>query len=104
MKKFSDFAQNYDFHILDGKKKVLQDVLNRPVCIIGYRVKDTKYPGKSGKHCITIQFKFLDDENDKENHAIFTGSEVLFDQLETVKNELPFEAVIKKIGKYFTFS
>ena len=52
----------------------------------------------SGKY-LTMQIK----SNDKK-FVIFTGSEVLIEQIEKYKNEIPFEATIRKINKYYTLT
>ncbi|WP_287372401.1 hypothetical protein [Prosthecochloris sp.] len=97
MKKFSDFAKEPE--ILDGDKIRLDDVLNKPIQIIGYKVTTSKYgKNKSGK-CLKLQF-----ELDNERRVIFTGSDVLIDQLEQYGGEIPFQAVIKRIDRYYTLS
>ena len=52
-----------------------------------------------GTSYATIQFRI-----DEINYVVFTGSSVLSSQLEKYKDNLPFNAVIKKINKYYTFS
>lgn len=48
MKKFSDFAKEPE--ILDGDKIRLDDVLNKPVLVIGYKITTSKDgKNKSGK-------------------------------------------------------
>jgi hypothetical protein len=48
-----------------------------------------------------LQFHFPDDDEIK---IIFTGSDVLISQIEDYKEEIPFEATIKKINRYYTFT
>ena len=52
-----------------------------------------------GKTCVEIQFK-LDDKIG----VTFTNSSVLERQLDTFKDMMPFEASIKKIHNYYTFT
>lgn len=99
MKKFSDFAE---VKALEGEKEKLKDVLNKRIAVTGQRVTNSKY-GKndSGKY-LTLQFHFLDPES--ETKILFTGSDVLINQIEEYKDEMPFEAIIKRIDKYYTFT
>lgn len=92
--KFSEFA---DEHPMSGKKIPINEVLNCELTVKGYRVTDSsKNPGTK---CLTISVVFEDIER-----VIFTGSTVLIDQCEKYKDQMPFEATIKKIDNYYTFS
>ena len=96
MKKFSDFSKE---NILDGDKIRIDDVLNEEVLITGYAIKDSRYSkNKNGKY-LTLQIV-----KDEEKHVIFTGSDVLIDQLEKYSEEVPFTATIKKINKYYSLT
>ncbi len=91
--KFSDFAG--DIKVLDGKKKRVEDVLNVEILITGYRVKDSKFKDK----CLTIQFIL-----GKDKYVLFTGSNVLIEQVQKYENKIPFYTTIKKIDKYYTLT
>ena len=93
-KRFSDFAR--DHRPLEGAKCSIDDVLNREIMVLGFKVKSSKY--KQGTRCMTLQFSL-----NGETRVLFTGSSVLIEQAETYKDELPFLATIKKIDRYFTF-
>ena len=93
--RFSDFVE--ELKPLDGDKKKIEEILNREVLIIDFKVKDSKKQRDS--LYATIQFNI-----DDVNHIVFTGSNVLIDQLEQYKDHLPFYATIKKIDRYYTFS
>jgi hypothetical protein len=93
MKRFSDFSKE---EILDGDKIKLDDILNQEINIIGYSIKSSKL--KDGKY-LTLQIEFKG-----KKHVIFTGSEVLINQTEKYKNEMPFLATIRKINKYYSFT
>jgi hypothetical protein len=98
MKKFSDFAE---IQALEGEKLRLDDVLNKPVIITAQRITASKYSkNESGKY-LTLQFHFPDDNEIK---ILFTGSDVLISQVEDYKDEIPFEATIKKINRYYTLT
>jgi hypothetical protein len=98
MKKFSDFAE---MQALEGEKLRLDDVLNKPVIITAQRITASKYSkNESGKY-LTLQFHF---PNENETKILFTGSDVLISQIEDYKEEIPFEATIKKINRYYTFT
>lgn len=93
MKNFSDFSNE---NILDGDKIRIDDVLNKKVQIIGYSIKSSKL--KDGKY-LTLQI-----EIDDKKHVLFTGSNVLIDQAEKYKDEIPFITTIRKINKYYSFT
>jgi len=93
-KRFSDFAKEHQ--ALEGSKCSINDVLNREVLVLNYRLSPSKY---SQTPCLTLQFIV-----DNEKHVLFTGSAVLIEQIETYKEELPFYATIKKIDRYYTFT
>lgn len=96
MKKFSDFA-NED--ILEGDKKKINDIVNKEIIVRGYSINDSKYSdNQSGKY-LTLQF-----EIDKVKYIVFTGSEVLIEQIEKYKDEIPFLTIIRKINKYYSFT
>jgi hypothetical protein len=98
MKKFSDFAE---IQALEGEKLRLDDVLNKPVIITAQRITASKYSkNESGKY-LTLQFHFPKDDEIK---ILFTGSDVLISQIEDYKDEIPFEATIKKINRYYTLT
>lgn len=92
--KFSEFA---DEHPMAGKKIQLNEVLNRELIVKAFRISDSSK--KPGTKCLTISIEF-----DGVERVIFTGSTVLADQCEKYKDQMPFEATIKKIDNYYTFS
>lgn len=96
-KRFSDFATEPE--ILDGEKISIERVLNREIEIIGHKVSTSKYSkNKSGK-CLTLQFIL-----DGERRVLFTGSDVLIDQMAKYGAQVPFISAIKKVDKYYTLS
>lgn len=95
--KFSDFAN--ESKPFDGNKQRIDDILNQEILIIDFKIKDSKQ--RQGTSYATIQFRHKQDDN---NHIIFTGSEVIIGQLNKYKENLPFNTIIKKIDKYYTFT
>jgi len=102
MNKFADFADTSASPILDGKKISLEEVLEKEIIVLNYRIKNTKFTDAKNPECLTVQFSFADKPDDRR--VFFTGSSVLMRQLEQYKEQLPFSSVIKRVGKYFTFS
>ena len=92
---FSDFAEAKT--LLDGKKKRMDEVLNRPMIIRGHKIIPSKK--NSGEMCLHLQF-----DMDNELCILFTGSTVLIDQCEKYTDKIPFRTKIVRIDKYFTFS
>jgi hypothetical protein len=97
--RFADFAEEPG--ALDGTKLKLDDVLNQEILVIGYRVRQTKYPDKGSGKCLTLQFSL---SGDPEMHVVFTGSGVLVEQMEKYGDRAPFVATIKKVDRYYTLS
>ena len=96
-KRFKDFARD---HIpLDGEKLKIDNILDKEIKVIGFRIKDSKFAKDKDAACLTIQFLIGDNR-----HVIFTGSQVLLDQCKSYENEIPFLTTIKRIDKYFTFT
>jgi len=102
MNKFSEFADTTISPVLDGKKMSLDDILEKEIIVLRYRIKKTKFSEAKNPDCLTVQFAF--PENEEARFVFFSGSSVLMQQLEKYQDKIPFSATIKKIGKYFTFS
>ena len=98
MKRFSDFAQQ-DTLPIDGSKIKIEEVLNREITITGFRIKDSKYNKSNSPRCLELQFDL-----DNERHILFTGSEILCEQIQRYQSEIPFMTTIKRIAKYYSFS
>lgn len=96
-KKFSDFAK--EPILLDGSKIKIEEVLNKEILITGSKIQESKFNKSNNPKCLTIQIMI-----DNTKYVIFTGSNVLIDQIERYKNEIPFLATIKKVDKYYTFT
>jgi len=96
MKKFSDFAKDT---ILDGEKAKLEDVLNVEIKVLGYNIKNSKYSKNSSGKYLTLQI-----ERDNRRYVVFTGSDVLIDQLEKHGHEIPFVTTIRKINRYYSLT
>jgi hypothetical protein len=102
MNKFSEFADTSVSPVMDGKKLSLDDILDKEIVVLRYKVKKSKFADAKNPECLTVQFAYPEKED--EHFVFFSGSSVLTQQLEKYKDMLPFTSTIKKIGKYFTFS
>ena len=98
MKSFADFNIKVTKRFIGDKIKINR-ILNMPIIIHNYKVDESKYPkNKSGK-CLTLQLEYED-----EQRVLFTGSDVLIEQISQVKAEnLPFKVTIVKHGESFEF-
>lgn len=94
-KRFSDFARRHA--PLAGDKVKMIDVLDKEIEVLSYRVNSSRYNGPT--QCLQLQFKLAD-----ALCVLFTGSQVLIEQCETYKDEIPFATVIKKIDRFFSFT
>lgn len=97
MKRFSDFAEKPE--LLDGDKIRIDDVINQEITVTGCRIAPTKYEKNKSGQCLTLQIMV---ENQKR--VVFTGSDVMIDQLQKYKGEIPFSTTIKKINRYYTLT
>lgn len=101
--KFSDLAEKIT---LDGEKVKMEDILNVPIVVTGYRITQSKYKSNGSEYCTKIQF-YREDDPDETKYVFFTGSEVIREQIEEMdskleENELPkiFRTTVKKVGNY----
>lgn len=96
-KRFSDFSS--ETFVMDGEKIAVDQILNREIEIIGFRISDSKFNKNGSGKCLTIQLMF-----NGNLYVCFTGSSVLIAQLEKYSEEIPFLTIIKKQFKYFTMT
>lgn len=96
-KRFSDFAEEPE--LLNGSKLKIEEILNKEILIMGFKISDSKFSKSNNPKCLTLQFE-LDDKK----HVIFTGSSVLVNQIEKYKDEIPFLTIIEKVDKYYSFT
>ena len=76
----------------------LDDILGKEIIVTGFNVNKSKYHNNSG-NCLKLQF-----EHDGTKHVLFTGSNVLINQIERYQSEIPFISTIIKVDKFYTFS
>ncbi len=93
--KFSVFAR--DKLPMPGDKKFMNDILNREITVTDFRISGSKK--RNGTDCLQLQFLLGDSI-----FVVFTGSSVLIDQIQSVKDNIPFSTTIVKIDKYYSFS
>lgn len=93
--RFSVFAREQ--MPMPGVKKRIDEILNREIKIIDYRILSSRQ--KIGSDCLQIQFLLND-----EVCVMFTGSEVLGKQIKEFAEKIPFIATIVHVDKYYTFS
>ena len=92
--RFGDFAGEKG--PLDGEKKKLSEILDKEILVLAFRVGKSKF---KDKNYVTIQF-----ENSGSRYVVFTGSEVLTEQLKRHQEQLPFYTTIVKRFNYFALT
>ncbi len=92
--RFGDFAGKEG--PLDGTKKKLSEVLDKEILVLAFRIGKSKF---RDRNYVTIQF-----ENGGSRYVVFTGSDVLMDQLKRHEGKLPFYTTIVKRYNYFSLS
>ena len=98
-KRFKDFAQEDSG--LDGEKMRIDELFNKEVHYLAYRIMQSKCAKLNGKECLQIQFEF---EENGPKYIVFTNSIVLIRQFKDYAKELPFWATLRKKGSYYTMS
>lgn len=97
VKRFSDFAE--EDSPLEGDKVKIDSILNQEILITGHKIKKSKYKKEGMEQCLMVQFAI-----EETKKIFFTGSNVLIEQIEKYRDEIPFLATVKKIDRYYTFS
>lgn len=77
----------------------ITDLLNKEIVVIGYKITDSRYNASNGQRCLKLQFML-----DGNKGIVFTGSDVLIDQIIKYESHIPFISVITKVDKYYSFS
>lgn len=92
--KFKDIAKD-DIH-LAGEKMSLQEIVGKTIVITGFKITKSKFKDTD---YLALQF-----EIENEQHVTFTSATVLIEQLKKYGEQLPFETVIKRLGKFYSFT
>ncbi len=92
---FSVFAK--DKLPMPGIKKRLDEILNKEILVVDFRM--TKSKKREGSDCLQIQFVC-----DGVVCVVFTGSSVLANQIQEVSDKIPFRTCVTKVDKYYSFS
>ena len=82
---------------MPGVKKRLDEILNKKIVILDFRI--TKSNKRENSECLQIQFLC-----DGDVFVLFTGSGVLINQIQAIKDKLPLKTTVVKIDKYYSFS
>lgn len=99
MKNFKDLNIEASSASLTGEKIKIDRVLNKPIVVHGYQLKDSKFEKGNGK-CLHIQI-----EMNGEKRVVFTGSGVLMETIQKVPvDSFPFSATIVKDNDRFLFT
>lgn len=98
--KFSEFAK--DDKRLEGPKKRIDEVLNIELLVTGYRIGKSQYTNKNKDP--NAKYLTLQIEINGVKFVIFTGSQVLIEQVEKYADKMPFLAKIVKIDRYYSLS
>lgn len=94
-RRFADFSE--EPVPLDGDKIKIDDILNKEIEIVGFRIGRTKYSkNQSGKY-VTLQVRL-----DGQTYVVFTGSDIVIAQIEKYAEQIPYFTTIKKINRYYT--
>ncbi len=99
MKKFSDLGIKVESDNFDGNKISVDNLLNRNITVLGYRIDQSKYPKPGADKCLCIHI-----EVSGTRHVVFTGSRILRETLLMVsESDFPFTAKIVKENRRLEF-
>lgn len=99
MKKFSDLNIKVESDNFDGNKISIDDLLNRKITVLGYRIDQSKYPKPGADKCVCIHIEVAGTR-----HVVFTASRILRETLSLVStDDFPFTAKIVKNNRRLEF-
>ncbi|MEM7550864.1 MAG: hypothetical protein AAF363_14370 [Bacteroidota bacterium] len=98
MHKFSDFKIAPEINSFTGDKISIKKILNLNIVVLGFKIGPSKQ--KEGTEYLTLHI-----EKSNEERVVFTGSNVLIDQIKRVPEQhFPFETTIKGDNNYYEFT
>lgn len=95
MKQFKDIS--HEAQNLSGTKIAIANIFDKPIILQAYRIIKSKVI--NNKDCAQLQFLL-----DGVQYITFTTSAVLVRQAQEYGHECPFEVIIKRVGRYHTFT
>jgi len=100
MRKFSELNIKRKTKILIGKKIEIDEVFDKEIRVIDYKIVDSIHPKMPGDKCLHMQI-----ELEGKMHVIFTISKCLMEDIQQVaEDEFPFTTTIIKVHKAFRFT
>lgn len=100
MKQFKEFGIETPVITFEGDKISPENVLNKDITVIGYKIEDSKFKEKGNGKCLNLQIEYKG-----EKRVMFSGSGYLMAAIQKVgKDDFPFTTVIIKKNKSFQFS
>jgi hypothetical protein len=104
MKEFSSLNIKPQTTALKGDKISIDKVINKEIIVHRFQIRDSKFKDnekiKNNDKCLYIEIFHKDDY-----HVVFTGSGVLMDQIQQVKDsDFPFKTTITKEDKRYQFT
>jgi hypothetical protein len=98
MNNFSDFDIKPEVKVFIGEKIAVKKILNIPIKVINFKIEPSKK--KEGTDLLTLQI-----EKGTEKRIVFSGSNVLINQIKRVpEDRFPFTTTIKNDNDYYEFT
>ena len=98
MNNFKDFGIKPEVTSFTGDKIKIDRILNIRITVHAFKIEDSK--AKPGTKLLTLQI-----EKNGIKHIIFTGSKVLAQMIQKVREDrFPFQTTIVKNNEYFEFT
>lgn len=100
IKNFKDFGIVSQSKNFTGEKISIDQILNQPITVYDFVIKDSKYKDKGNGKCLYIQITYED-----RKRVLFTGSANLMETINKVnKDDFPFLTTIRKENKRLEFN
>lgn len=95
MNSFSQFGITVKPQNLTGEKVKISKILNKPITVVRYEIKKSKFDG----NCLYLQIRMGD-----KDHVIFTSSKYLSQMISMVPaDKFPFQATIVEEDDRYQF-
>jgi hypothetical protein len=100
MKQFKQLGITVEAKAFKGDKITIDNILNKEIKVIAYRIEPSKFPKEGREECLYLQIEYRD-----ELRVIFSVSQYLMTAIGRVeKGDFPFLTTIIKQDKRYEFT
>ncbi|MGQ0738264.1 MAG: hypothetical protein ACT4OJ_04320 [Bacteroidota bacterium] len=100
MNAFKDLGVKMAPQGFTGNKIDMDDLLNKEIVLLDYKITDSKYQGKGSGKCLHLWVQV-----EGKKRVAFNGATGLMNTLDQIdKSKFPFTTVIKRENKRYEFT